>query len=213
MDCQNIFKKPYDLDLIHDYIEHLSIKDKIRYRILEYNCNDSEEYVELVILTLHAKNLGMTLDEYLLACNDKYYAQVQSEKQTAAVKEEQEALRLVSLFSQYQSQHRPQPEIIEKSVEVIKEVPVEIIKEIPVADPKQQAKIDTLEKQVKALQKQQASAIIEPEDTRPVEPIHLIDIPEAKKKEYKKLIKQRKKTMAEIAAENGWNESDLRASL
>ena len=67
--------------------------------------------------------------------------------------------------------------------------------------------------QLNVLQNQQFSAIIEPEDTRPVEPIHLIDIPEAKKKEYKKLIKQRKKTMAEIAAENGWNESDLRASL
>lgn len=221
MDYQNIFKKPYNLDLIHDYIEHLSLKDKIRYRILEYNCNDSEEYVELVILTLHAKNLGMTLDEYLLSYNDKYYAQEQSEKQAAAVKEEQEALRLASLFSQYQSQHQPQIKIVEKPVkvikevpvEVIKEVPVEIIKEIPIVDPKQQAKIAELEKQLNTMQNQQSSVIIEPEDTRPVEPIHLINISEDKKKEYRKLIKQRKKTMAEIAAENGWNESDLRASL
>lgn len=213
MAYQKIFKKPYNLDVIHNYIEHLSFTDKIRYRLLQKNCNDLEEYVDLVTLTSLAKDSGMTLDEYLLSWNDAYYERERLAEQAAAVKEEQEALRLVSLFSQYQSQHRPQPEIIEKSVEVIKEVPVEIIKEIPVADPKQQAKIDTLEKQVKALQKQQASAIIEPEDTRPVEPIHLIDIPEAKKKEYKKLIKQRKKTMAEIAAENGWNESDLRASL
>ena len=213
MDYQNIFKKPYNLDLINDYIKNLSLKDKIRYRILEYNCNDSEEYVELVILTLHAKNLGMTLDEYLLSCNDKYYAQEQSEKQAEAVKEEKEALRLASLFSQYQSQHKPQTQIIEKPVEVIKKVPVEVIKEVPVVDPKQQAKIAELEKQLNTMQNQQSSVIIEPEDTRPVEPIHLIDIPEAKKKEYKKLIKQRKKTMAEIAAENGWNESDLWASL
>lgn len=205
MAYQKIFKKPYNLEVIHDYIEHLSFTDKIRYRLLQKNCNDLEEYVDLVNLTSLAKDSGMTLDEYLLSWNDKYYAQKQSEKQAEAVKEEQEALRLAAIFSQYQSQHKPQIKIVEK--------PVEVIKEIPVVDPKQQAKIDALEKQMKILQKQQASVIIEPEDTRPVEPIHLIDIPEAKKKEYKKLIKQRKKTMAEIAAENGWNESDLRASL
>lgn len=213
MAYQKIFKKPYNLDVIHDYIEHLSFTDKIRYRLLQKNCNDLEEYVDLVNLTSLAKDSGMTLDEYLLSCNDKYYAQKQSEKQAAAAQEEQEALRLASIFSQYQAQHKPQTQIIEKPVEVIKEVPVEIIKEIPVVDPKQQAKIAELEKQLNTMQNQQSSVIIEPEDTRPVEPIHLIDIPEAKKKEYKKLIKQRKKTMAEIAAENGWNESDLRASL
>ena len=213
MAYQKIFKKPYNLDVIHNYIEHLSFKDKIRYRLLQKDCNDLEEYVDLVNLTSLAKDSGMTLDEYLLSLNDAYYERKRLAEQTATTQKEQEALRLASLFSQYQSQHQPQTQIIEKPVEVIKEVPVEIIKEIPVVDPKQQAKIDSLEKQVKVLQKQQASVIIEPEDTRPVEPIHLIDIPEAKKKEYKKLIKQRKKTMAEIAVENGWNESDLRASL
>lgn len=205
MAYQKIFKKPYNLDVIHDYIEHLSFTDKIRYRLLQKNCNDLEEYVDLVNLTSLAKDSGMTLDEYLLSWNDAYYERERLAEQAEAVKEEQEALRLVSLFSQYQSQHKPQIKIVEK--------PVEVIKEIPVVDPKQQAKIDALEKQMKILQEQQNSVIIEPEDTRPVEPIHLIDIPEAKKKEYKKMIKQRKKTMAEIAAENGWNESDLRASL
>lgn len=211
MDYQNIFKKPYNLDLINDYIKNLSLKDKIRYRILEYNCNDSEEYVELVILTLHAKNLGMTLDEYLLSCNDKYYAQEQSEKQAEAVKEEQEALRLVSLFSQYQSQHRPQPEIIEKSVEVIKEVPVEIIKEIPVVDPKQQAKIAELEKQLNTMQNQQSSVIIEPEEKEPE--IELIELTKEQKKEFKKLVKSGEKSFAEIAAENGWDENVLKLSI
>lgn len=220
MFCQNIFKKPYDLDLIHDYIEHLSIKDKIRYRIQEYNCNDSEEYVELVILTLHAKNLGMTLDEYLLACNDKYYAQEQSEKQAAAVKEEQEALRLVSLFSQYQTQHQPQTQIIEKPVEVIKkvpvevikEVPVEIIKEIPVVDPKQQAKIDALEKQMKILQEQQSSVMINPVKEKEPE-IQLIELTKEQKKEFKKLVKSGEKSFAEIAAEYGYDENTLRLSV
>ena len=205
MAYQKIFKKPYNLDVIHNYIEHLSFKDKIRYRLLQKDCNDLEEYVDLVNLTSLAKDSGMTLDEYLLSLNDAYYERKRLAEQTAAVKEEQEALRLASLFSQYQSQHQPQTQIIEK--------PVEVIKEVPVVDPKQQAKIDALEKQMKILQEQQSSVMIEPEDTRPVEPIHLIDIPEAKKREYKKLIKQRKKTIAEIAAENGWNESDLRASL
>lgn len=212
MDYQNIFKKPYNLDLINDYIKNLSLKDKIRYRILEYNCNDSEEYVELVILTLHAKNLGMTLDEYLLACNDKYYAQEQSEKQAEAVKEEQEALRLASLFSQYQSQHRPQPEIIEKSVEVIKEVPVEIIKEIPVVDPKQQAKIDALEKQMKVLQEQQNSVMINPVKEKEPE-IQLIELTKEQKKEFKKLVKSGEKSFAEIAAEYGYDENTLRLSV
>lgn len=212
MDYQNIFKKPYDLDLINNYIKNLSLKDKIRYRILEYNCNDSEEYVELVILTLHAKNLGMTLDEYLLACNDKYYAQVQSEKQAEAVKEEQEALRLASIFSQYQSQHRPQPEIIEKSVEVIKEVPVEVIKEIPVADPKQQAKIDALEKQMKILQEQHNSVMINPVKEKEPE-IQLIELTKEQKKEFKKLVKSGEKSFAEIAAEYGYDENTLRLSV
>lgn len=212
MAYQKIFKKPYNLDLIHDYIEHLSIKDKIRYRIQEYNCNDSEDYVDLVILTFHAKNLGMTLDEYLLACNDKYYAQEQSEKQAEAVKEEQEALRLASLFSQYQSQHRPQPEIIEKSVEVIKEVPVEIIKEIPVVDPKQQAKIDALEKQMKVLQEQQNSVMINPVKEKEPE-IQLIELTKEQKKEFKKLVKSGEKSFAEIAAEYGYDENTLRLSV
>lgn len=204
MDYQNIFKKPYNLDLINDYIKNLSLKDKIRYRILEYNCNDSEEYVELVILTLHAKNLGMTLDEYLLACNDKYYAQEQSEKQAAAVKEEQEALRLVSLFSQYQSKQQPQIKIVEK--------PVKVIKEVPVADPKQQAKIDALEKQMKILQKQQSSVMINPVKEKEPE-IQLIELTKQQKKEFKKLVKSGEKTFAEIAAENGWDENVLKLSI
>ena len=211
MAYQKIFKKPYNLDVIHNYIEHLSIKDKIRYRILEYNCNDSEEYVALVILTLHAKNLGMTLDEYLLACNDKYYAQEQSEKQVAAVKEEQEALRLASLFSQYQSQHKPQTQIIEKPVKVIKKVPVEVIKEIPVVNPKQQAKIAELEKQLNAMQNQQSSVIIEPEEKEPE--IQLIELTKEQKKEFKKLVKSGEKSFAEIAAEYGYDENILRLSV
>lgn len=211
MAYQKIFKKPYNLEVIHDYIEHLSFTDKIRYRLLQKNCNDLEEYVDLVNLTSLAKDSGMTLDEYLLSWNDKYYAQKQSEKQAEAVKEEQEALRLAAIFSQYQSQHQPQIKIVEKPVEVIKEVPVEIIKEIPVVDPKQQAKIAELEKQLNTMQNQQSSVIIEPEEKEPE--IQLIELTKEQKKEFKKLVKSGEKSFAEIAAEYGYDENTLRLSV
>ena len=204
MAYQKIFKKPYNLEVIHDYIEHLSFTDKIRYRLLQKNCNDLEEYVDLVNLTSLAKDSGMTLDEYLLSWNDKYYAQKQSEKQAEAVKEEQEALRLAAIFSQYQSQHKPQTQIIEK--------PVEIIKEIPVADPKQQAKIDSLEKQMKILQEQQNSVMINPVKEKEPE-IQLIELTKEQKKEFKKLVKSGEKSFAEIAAEYGYDENTLRLSV
>ena len=102
MAYQKIFKKPYNLDVIHNYIEHLSFKDKIRYRLLQKDCNDLEEYVDLVNLTSLAKDSGMTLDEYLLSLNDAYYERKRLAEQTAATQEEQEALRLASLFSQHQ---------------------------------------------------------------------------------------------------------------
>lgn len=203
MAYQKIFKKPYNLEVIHDYIEHLSFTDKIRYRLLQKNCNDLEEYVDLVNLTSLAKDSGMTLDEYLLSWNDAYYERERLAEQTAAVKEEQEALRLISLFSQYQSQHRPQPEIIEK--------PVEVIKEIPVVDPKQQAKIAELEKQLNTMQNQQSSVIIEPEEKEPE--IQLIELTKEQKKEFKRLVKSGEKSFAEIAAEYGYDENILRLSV
>ena len=204
MAYQKIFKKPYNLEVIHDYIEHLSFTDKIRYRLLQKNCNDLEEYVDLVNLTSLAKDSGMTLDEYLLSWNDKYYAQKQSEKQAEAVKEEQEALRLAAIFSQYQSQHKPQIKIVEK--------PVEVIKEIPVVDPKQQAKIDSLEKQMKILQEQQNSVMINPVKEKEPE-IQLIELTKEQKKEFKKLVKSGEKSFAEIAAEYGYDENTLRLSV
>lgn len=203
MAYQKIFKKPYNLEVIHDYIEHLSFTDKIRYRLLQKNCNDLEEYVDLVNLTSLAKDSGMTLDEYLLSWNDKYYAQKQSEKQAEAVKEEQEALRLAAIFSQYQAQHQPQIKIVEK--------PVKVIKEIPVADPKQQAKIAELEKQLNTMQNQQSSVIIEPEEKEPE--IELIELTKEQKKEFKKLVKSGEKSFAEIAAEYGYDENILRLSV
>lgn len=211
MAYQKIFKKPYNLDVIHDYIEHLSFKDKIRYRLLQKDCNDLEEYVDLVNLTSLAKDSGMTLDEYLLSWNDAYYERERLAEQTAAVKEEQEALRLASLFSQYQSQRQPQVKIVEKPVEVIKKVPVEVIKEVPVADPKQQAKIAELEKQLNTMQNQQSSVIIEPEEKEPE--IELIELTKEQKKEFKKLVKSGEKSFAEIAAENGWDENVLKLSI
>ena len=204
MAYQKIFKKPYNLDVIHNYIEHLSFKDKIRYRLLQKDCNDLEEYVDLVNLTSLAKDSGMTLDEYLLSLNDAYYERKRLAEQTAATQKEQEALRLASLFSQYQSQHKPQTQIIEK--------PVEVIKEVPVADPKQQAKIDALEKQMKILQKQQNSVMINPVKEKELE-IQLIELTKEQKKEFKKLVKSGEKSFAEIAAENGWDENVLRLSV
>lgn len=204
MAYQKIFKKPYNLDVIHNYIEHLSFKDKIRYRLLQKDCNDLEEYVDLVNLTSLAKDSGMTLDEYLLSLNDAYYERKRLAEQTAATQKEQEALRLASLFSQYQSQHKPQTQIIEK--------PVEVIKEVPVADPKQQAKIDALEKQMKILQKQQNSVMINPVKEKEPE-IQLIELTKEQKKEFKKLVKSGEKSFAEIAAENGWDENVLRLSV
>ena len=121
-------------------------------------------------------------------------------------------MRLVSIFSQYQSQHKPQTQIIEKPVEVIKEVPVEIIKEIPVVDPNQQAKIEALEKQMKILQEQQSSAIIEPVKEKEPE-IQLIELTKEQKKEFKKLVKSGEKSFAEIAAEYGYDENTLRLSV
>lgn len=204
MAYQKIFKKPYNLDVIHDYIEHLSFKDKIRYHLLQKDCNDLEEYVDLVNLTSLAKDSGMTLDEYLLSWNDAYYERERLAEQTAAVKEEQEALRLASIFSQYQAQHQPQIKIVEK--------PVKVIKEVPVADPKQQAKIDALEKQMKILQKQQSSVMINPVKEKEPE-IQLIELTKEQKKEFKKLVKSGEKSFAEIAAEYGYDENTLRLSV
>lgn len=203
MAYQKIFKKPYNLDVIHNYIEHLSFTDKIRYRLLQKNCNDLEEYVDLVTLTSLAKDSGMTLDEYLLSWNDAYYERERLAEQAEAVKEEQEALRLASLFSQYQAQHQPQTQIIEK--------PVEVIKEIPVVDPKQQAKIAELEKQLNTMQNQQSSVIIEPEEKEPE--IELIELTKEQKKEFKKLVKSGEKSFAEIAAEYGYDENVLKLSV
>ena len=203
MAYKRVFKKPYNLDEIHDYIEHLSIKDKIRYSLLKCDINDSEDFTDLVKLTSFAKDSGLTLDEYLLSWNDAYYKRNRLAEQAEAAQKEQEALRLASIFSQYQSQHRPQIKIVEK--------PVKVIKEVPVADPKQQAKIDSLEKQVKVLQKQQASVIIEPEEKEPE--IELIELTKEQKKEFKKLVKSGEKSFAEIAAEYGYDENILRLSV
>ena len=83
---------------------------------------------------------------------------------------------------------------------------------MPVVDHNQQTKIDALEKQMKILQKQQSSVMINPVKEKEPE-IQLIELTKEQKKEFKKLVKSGEKSFAEIAAENGWDENVLKLSV